>query len=292
MVAPLVALLVVADLSGWIQDAPETLGNWTYGFGALMAFLEFSSLVGLPAPFEVGVVLSGAAAGEGEIALPPLILLVWVAAAAGESLNFATGDHFGRPFLERHGPRLRVTAARLAWIDERFERRGGLFVLIGRFIPFVRSSMPFVAGASHMTYRSFLPWSIGGNLLWAAAFCSRGLVEPVTKGEVADGVQRVGALLFVALGGGGGTFLVPTSAARYPNGVKAAAFASRSVSTARSSRFNGQGPAGHPRSDPSVWIGSADEKDSTEEEGSHHVLAQAHGHRYGALRLGVHGGLR
>lgn len=199
MVAPLAAVLVVAGLSGWIQDAPETLGNWTYGFGALMAFLEFSSLVGLPAPFEVGVVLSGAVAGEGEIALPPLILLVWVAAAAGESLNFATGDRFGRPFLERHGPRLRVTAARLAWIDERFERRGGLFVLIGRFIPFVRSSMPFVAGASHMTYRSFLPWSIGGNLLWAAVFCSLGYGFYESAGEVADGVQRVGALLFVAL---------------------------------------------------------------------------------------------
>jgi len=199
MVAALAALLVVAGLSGWIQDAPETLGNWTYGFGALMAFLEFSSLVGLPAPFEVGVVLSGAAAGEGEIALPPLILLVWVAAAAGESVNFATGDHFGRPFLERHGPRLRVTAARLAWIDERFERRGGLFVLIGRFIPFVRSSMPFVAGASHMSYRSFLPWSIGGNLAWAAAFCSLGYGFYESADDVADAIQRIGAVAFVAL---------------------------------------------------------------------------------------------
>jgi membrane-associated protein len=199
MAAPLAALLVVAGLSGWIQDAPETLGDWTYGFGALMAFLEFSSLVGLPAPFEVGVVLSGAAAGEGEIALAVLIMLVWVAAAAGESVNFATGDRFGRPFLERHGPRLRVTAARLAWIDERFERRGGLFVLIGRFIPFVRSSMPFVAGASQMPYRSFLPWSIGGNLLWAAAFCGLGYGFYESADEVASGVQRVGVLVFVAL---------------------------------------------------------------------------------------------
>jgi membrane protein DedA with SNARE-associated domain len=199
MVAHLAALLVVAGLSGWIQDAPETLGNWTYGFGALMAFLEFSSLVGVPAPFEVGVVLSGAVAGEGEIALPPVILLVWLAAAAGESLNFATGDRFGRPFLERQGPRFRVTPARLAWIDERFERRGGLFVLIGRFIPFVRSSMPFAAGASRMTYHSFLPWSIGGNFLWAAAFCSLGYGSYESADEVADGVQRVGALVFVAL---------------------------------------------------------------------------------------------
>lgn len=206
MVAGLAVLLVVADLSGWIQDAPETLGQWTYGFGALMTFLEFSSLAGLPAPFEVGVVLSGAVAGEGEIALPPLILLVWLAAAVGESVNFATGDRFGRPFLERHGARFRVTPTRLAWIDERFERRGGLFVLIGRFIPFVRSSMPFVAGASHMTYRSFLPWSIGGNLVWAAAFCSLGYGFYESADEVAGGVQRVGALVFVALVAAGALF--------------------------------------------------------------------------------------
>ena len=199
MVAPLATLLVVAGLSGWIQDAPETLGDWTYGFGALMAFLEFSSLAGLPAPFEVGVVLSGAVAGEGEVALTPLILLVWLAAAVGESLNFVTGDRFGRPFLEHHGLRFRVTPARLEWIDERFESRGGLFVLIGRFIPFVRSSMPFVAGASHMTYRSFLPWSIGGNLLWAATFCGLGYAFYESADEVADLAQRVGVLVLVAL---------------------------------------------------------------------------------------------
>ncbi|MGI8461250.1 MAG: DedA family protein [Solirubrobacterales bacterium] len=206
MVAPLATLLVVAGLSSWIQDAPETLGNWTYGFGALMAFLEFSSLAGLPLPFEVGVVLSGAVAGEGEIALPPLILLVWLAAAVGESVNFATGDRFGRPFLERHGSRFRVTPARLAWIDERFERRGGLFVLIGRFIPFVRSSMPFVAGASHMTYRTFLPCSIGGNLLWAAAFCGLGYGFYESADEVAEAVQRAGVLVFVALLAAGALF--------------------------------------------------------------------------------------
>ena len=199
MIAPVTTPLFVAGLSSWIQDAPETLGDWTYGFGALMAFLEFSSLAGLPLPFEVGVVLSGAVAGEGGIALAPLILFVWLAAAVGESVNFATGDRFGRPFLERHGFRFRVTPARLAWIDERFERRGGLFVLIGRFIPFVRSSMPFVAGASQMTYPSFLPWCIGGNLLWAAVFCSLGYGFYESADEVADGVQRVGALVFVAL---------------------------------------------------------------------------------------------
>ena len=199
MLFPPGTMVVFADLSGWIQDAPESLGDWTYGFGALMAFLEFSSLAGLPLPFEVGVVLSGAVVGEGEIALAPLVLIVWVAAAVGESVNFVMGDRIGRPLLERHGSRFRVTPARLAWIDERFDRRGGPFVFIGRFIPFVRSSMPFVAGASRMTYRSFLPWSIVGNLLWAAAFCGLGFAFYESADEVADVAQRIGVFVFVGL---------------------------------------------------------------------------------------------
>ena len=170
---------LAAALSDWIRDAPETLGDWAYGFAALMAFLEFSSLAGVPLPFEVGVVLTGAVAGEGEIDLWPLILGVWVAASVGESIGFAIGDRLGRPFLERRGLRFRVTPQRLAWLDERFERHGPVFVLVGRFIPFVRSSMPFVAGASHMPYREFLPWSVGGNVLWSR--CSAGWASSSTS---------------------------------------------------------------------------------------------------------------
>src|SRR5688572_29211155 len=133
MLRPLGAFVVVAGLSDWIEDAPATLGDWTYAFGGLMAFLEFSSLAGVPLPFEVGVILSGAVAGEGEISLLLLIAVVWPLAAVGESMNFVIGDRIGRPFLERHGPRVRVTPGRLVWIDEQFERRGRLFVLIGRF---------------------------------------------------------------------------------------------------------------------------------------------------------------
>jgi membrane-associated protein len=191
--------MFAAGLASWIEDAPETLGQWTYGFAALMAFLEFSSLVGVVAPFEVGVVLSGAVAGQGEIALAPLIGVVWLAATAGESVNFAIGSRYGRPFLEHRGQRFRVTPARLAWLDDRFERRGPLFVLVGRFIPFVRSTMPFVAGASHMTFRSFLPWSIVGNLLWAAAFCGLGYAFYESADEIADSVKLIGLLGAVAV---------------------------------------------------------------------------------------------
>lgn len=199
MLLRLGAIAVIAGLGGWIEDAPATLGDWTYGFGGLMALLEFGSLLGVPGPFEVGVILSGAVAGEGQISLVPLIVVVWLSASAGETVNFLTGDRVGRPLLERHGPRFRVNASRLEWVDERFARRGGLFVLVGRFIPFVRSSMPFVAGASHMTYRTFLPWSIGGNLLWAGAFCGLGYGFYESADEMAEITQYAGISLFAGL---------------------------------------------------------------------------------------------
>ena len=207
MLGQLAASIVVAGLTGWIEEAPATLGGWTYAFGGFMAFLEFSSLAGVPLPFEVGVILSGAVAGEGEISLLALIAIVWVMSSAGESVNFVVGDRIGRPFLERHGPRYRVTPGRLAWIDEQFERRGGLFVLIGRFIPFVRSSMPFVAGASHMAYRAFLPWSIGGNLLWAAAFCGLGYGFYESADEIAEVAEVIGLVALAGLALGAGVIL-------------------------------------------------------------------------------------
>ena len=208
MLCPLGVSVFIAGLSGWIEDAPATLGDWTYAFGGLMAFLEFSSLAGVPLPFEVGVILSGAVGGEGEISLLPLILVVWPLATAGESVNFLIGDRFGRPFLERHGSRFRVTPSRLSWIDERFDRRGGLFVLFGRFVPFVRSSMPFVAGASHMTYRAFLPWSAGGNLLWAAAFCGLGYGFYESADEMAEIAQYAGILALVGFALAAGVLLL------------------------------------------------------------------------------------
>ena len=182
-----------------IRDAPEELGDGTYGFGGLLAFLELSSLLGVPLPCEVGVILSGAVAGEGEISLPPLVVAVWAGATAGESLNFLTGRRFGRPFIVRHGPRLRVTPARLAALEGHFERRGRATVFFGHVIPLVRSSAPFVAGFSLMPYRTFLTWSAAGNVLFALVFCGLGFGFYRSAERVAELAGWTGLLLLVAV---------------------------------------------------------------------------------------------
>jgi membrane protein DedA with SNARE-associated domain len=183
------------DLGREIEEAPETLGDWTYGFGALMAFLELGTLVGVLAPFEVGVILSGALAGEGEISVVTLGAIVFAGGTVGETLNFWLGERYGRSLLVKTGPRYRITPARLHRVEEHFERHGGVTVLVARFVPFARSLTPFVAGSSLMLYRRFLPWSVAGNVLWAVVGCGIGYAFYRSADAAAEVAGTVGLVV-------------------------------------------------------------------------------------------------
>jgi membrane-associated protein len=158
------------DLEGALTDLSETLGPWTYALVGALAFLETGAFVGLIAPGETAVVLGGVVAAEGGVDLPLMLLITWVAAALGDLASFYLGRRLGRPFLETHGPRIGVTAPRLDRVDGFFRRHGGKAILIGRFIGLVRAVAPFLAGASGMRLRGFLPWSLLGTAAWAATF--------------------------------------------------------------------------------------------------------------------------
>ena len=93
-----------------IGDIAEALGPWTYALVGVMAFLETGAFVGLIAPGETVVIAGGVVAGQGEIQLFPLIGLVWVCAVLGDTTSFYIGRRLGRRFLERHGPRVKITA--------------------------------------------------------------------------------------------------------------------------------------------------------------------------------------
>jgi membrane protein DedA with SNARE-associated domain/membrane-associated phospholipid phosphatase len=159
-----------------IGDIAKALGAWTYLLVGVMAYLETGAFVGLVAPGETVVIAGGVIAGQGEIELVPLIGLVWTCAILGDTTSFYIGHRLGREFLEKHGPRLKITHERLEQVDGYFERHGGKTILIGRFIGLVRAIAPFIAGSSHMAYRNFIPYSIVGTGLWATTFCVLGYI--------------------------------------------------------------------------------------------------------------------
>ena len=159
-----------------IEDVAEALGPWTYALVAAAAFLETGAFVGLVAPGETIVIAAGVIAGQGEIQLLPLIGLVWTCAVLGDSTSFYIGRRLGRRFLERHGPRFKISEERLQQVESDVDRHGGKTILIGRFIGLVRALAPFIAGSAGLPYRRFIPYSIVGCGLWSTLFCTLGYI--------------------------------------------------------------------------------------------------------------------
>ena len=107
--------------------------------------------------------LGGVVAAQGEVNLAAMLLLVWLAAAAGDLASFVLGRRLGRRFLVARGPRFGVTPPRLARVEDFFDRHGPKAILVGRFVGIVRAVAPFLAGSSGMRLRAFLPWSLLGT---------------------------------------------------------------------------------------------------------------------------------
>jgi membrane-associated protein len=207
-----VAMLVLAgivplpDFDRIIEDASTSLGGWAYPTVAGFALLETGAFIGLVVPGETAIVVGGVVAAAGDVDLAPLIALVWLAAVTGDVASFLLGRRLGRPFLERHGPRLRLGPDRLARVQGFYDRHGGKAVLFGRFVGLVRAVSPFLAGASGFELRRFVPWSAAGALAWAASFTLIGYAfsesfsqSGETAARVALAAVAVAALVYAAV---------------------------------------------------------------------------------------------
>jgi membrane-associated protein len=183
-------VIELPDLEAALTDLSDTLGAWTYAMVGALAFLETGAFVGLVAPGETAVVLGGVVAAQGEVNFVAMLLLVWVAAAAGDLASFVLGRRLGRRFLVSRGPRFGVTAPRLARVEGFFDRHGPKAILVGRFVGIVRAVAPFLAGSSGMRLRAFLPWSILGTAAWATTFTLVGYVFHRSFSAAADYVTH------------------------------------------------------------------------------------------------------
>ena len=186
------------DLEGALTNLSETLGSWTYALVAGLAFLETGAFVGLVAPGETAIVLGGVVAAQGEVDLMLMLPAAWIAAALGDLASYALGRRLGRRFLVVHGPRVGVSAPRLAKVDGFFDRHGGKAILIGRFVGLVRAVAPFLAGASRLPLARFLPYSLLGTLIWASTFTLVGYAFHSSFGA-ATGVVTHGTLALAVL---------------------------------------------------------------------------------------------
>lgn len=185
-------LLTVAH-AGIIPDAASMLhafGPWVLAGIALLLFIESGVLF----PFLPGdSLLVTAAILAGPLGIQPWqVLLVGIPAAfAGDQVGYALGHRFGRR-LFRDDARVLKTS-RLEETERFFAKYGGVSLVLGRFVPIVRTYVPLVAGAARLPYRRFLLWNVLGGVLWVTVMTAIGLL----LGGIPGVVDNIDLLMIV-----------------------------------------------------------------------------------------------
>jgi membrane-associated protein len=148
-------------------------GTWVYALLFLIIFVETGVVVMPFLPGDSLLFVVGALCGAGLMSLPLSIGLLIAAAILGNQSNYAIGRYFG--------PRV------FAWENSRFfnkkafdqahafyERYGGITIILARFMPFIRTFAPFVAGVAEMNRGKFTLYNVVGALLWVLGICTAG----------------------------------------------------------------------------------------------------------------------
>ncbi len=149
------------------------LGAWGYVVLFAGTTLECAALLGMIVPGETLVVLAGFIAQHGILKLAIVIPVAAAGAIIGDSIGYEAGRRLGHAWMERRGRR-KAWRERLRRADTFFRRHGGKSVMFGRFIGFVRTVVPYLAGASKMRYGTFLLYNAAGGIAWAAGFALLG----------------------------------------------------------------------------------------------------------------------
>lgn len=151
-----------------LEPALDSLSAWAvYGVVWGFVFVESGLLVGFLLPGDSILFGAGLIAGTpgSDVDLALLATGAFVAAVAGDQVGFVMGRRLGRPYLDRRSkPSWQKHIRRT---EEFYDRFGPLAVVVARFIPWVRTFTPFVAGVARMNYPRFLAANVVGALCWA-----------------------------------------------------------------------------------------------------------------------------
>jgi membrane-associated protein len=149
-------------------------GLWVYGLLFLIIFLETGLVVAAALPGDSLLFTVGALAAQNILRPEVLLVLLIIAAIAGDSMNYQIGRRFGRGLFFR-GWRL-LPPSHLHKCEAFYAKHGRNAVVMARFLPVLRSIAPFVAGASLMPYRIFLRSSIFGSCIWVGLILGAGIL--------------------------------------------------------------------------------------------------------------------
>ncbi len=151
-----------------LAEIVQNYSTWSYGILFAIVFLETGLVVTPFLPGDSLLFAAGSMAAIGAFDLWLLLILLTVAAVAGDTLNYWIGRRVGaRVFTEKSRF---FKQEHLLRTQQFYERHGGKTIILARFVPIIRTFAPFVAGVGRMHYGRFWAYNAIGGILWVWGF--------------------------------------------------------------------------------------------------------------------------
>jgi membrane-associated protein len=160
----------ILHLDAHLQALIQHAGAWSYLVLFAFLFAETGFVITPFLPGDSLIFVTGALLAKGVALNPWLTFAVFaLGAIAGDSINFEIGKRIG-PRLFRSGKSKFLNPENLERTEQFFDKYGGKAIVLARFVPFIRTFAPFVAGTGRMHYGRFLTYNVAGGLAWVALF--------------------------------------------------------------------------------------------------------------------------
>jgi membrane-associated protein len=163
----------ILNIDKHLQAFVVAYGPWVYALLFIIVFVETGVVVMPFLPGDSLLFIVGAMCGVGMMDFSLACVVLLVAAIAGDQCNYAIGRYIGPKVFQWDDSR---------WFNRRafdkahafYERYGGVTIILARFMPFIRTFAPFVAGVAHMSRGKFTMFNVGGAILWVLGIVSAG----------------------------------------------------------------------------------------------------------------------
>ena len=156
-----------------LQTFVTSYGTWVYALLFIIIFVETGVVVMPFLPGDSLLFVVGAMCGVGLMSYPLAVGLLFAAAVLGNQCNYTIGRYFGPKVFQWDDSRLFNKKA-FYQAHAFYERYGGITIVAARFMPFLRTFAPFVAGVSQMTRSKFMLFDVIGGALWVGGIVTAG----------------------------------------------------------------------------------------------------------------------
>lgn len=148
-------------------------GAWVYALLFLIVFTETGLVIWPFLPGDSLLFVTGALAAAGNMDIGLVMGVLIAAALTGDNVNYFIGRWVG-PRVFHYEQSRWFNPAYLARAHAFYERHGGKTIILARFIPIVRTYVPFVAGVGSMPYARYIGFCIAGAVIWVVSLCGLG----------------------------------------------------------------------------------------------------------------------